>query len=156
DISAFKISYSAPTAEKAQKVTASLASLFIQDSVAGRQRLTQQTTSFLEDQLENARKDLEKQDNLLRDFRNKNVGELPEQNASNAQILAELQEHLRSAREALYQAEKQKLYLGSLLGWSVDPAANPAAESDTNTPGEGDEQIDKMKADLDKLRGTYT
>lgn len=156
DISGFKISYSAPTAEKAQKVTASLASLFIQDSIAGQQRLTQQTTSFLEDQLENARNDLEKQDNLLRDFRNKNVGELPEQNASNAQILAELQEHLRSARDLLYQAEKQKLYLGSLLGWSVDPAANPAAEGDTNAPTDADEQIDKMRADLSKLKGTYT
>src|SRR5262249_10773363 len=59
-------------------------------------------------------------------------------------------------RDALYQAEKQKLYLGSLLGWSVDPTANAAAENDTSTSTEADEQIDKMKADLSRLRGTYT
>lgn len=153
DISAFKIGYSGRTASQAKEVTASLAALFIQDSVAGQQRLAEQATSFLEGQLENAREDLEKQDNLLQDFRNKNIGELPEQNASNVETLAELQQRLRSAREALYEAEKQKTYLGSLLG---DSAANPSAANDSSGSDEENEQIDKMKADLAKLKGTYT
>src|SRR5215472_5794128 len=75
EVSAFKIAYSAPTSELAQKVTARLASLFIQDSLAKQQGLAEQTTSFLEGQLEEARKDLEAQDILLRDFRSKSLGE---------------------------------------------------------------------------------
>lgn len=158
EISAFKIGYSAPAADLAQRVTARLASLFIEDSLARQEGLAEQTTSFLEGQLEEARKDLEKQDGLLRDFRSRNLGELPEQRASNAQVLLELQGSLQSAREGLNRAEKQKLYLGTLLGWSVAPASNTAEPGDvsaiTSTPL--DEQLDKKKSELANLRARYT
>ena len=158
NVSAFKISYSAPSAEKAQKVTADLASLFMRDSLGAHQRQAEQTTSFLESQLEDARKDLEKQGGLLHDFKTRNLGELPEQSASNAQILIGLQAHLQSAKNSLDQAEKQKLYLGSLLGWSVAPNSSSAAVGDTSAlaASSEDEQIERMKADLTSLSGRYT
>jgi polysaccharide chain length determinant protein (PEP-CTERM system associated) len=158
EISAFKIGYSAPAPELAQKVTARLASLFIQDSLARQQRRAEQTTSFLEGQLEEARKDLEAQDGLLRDFRSRSLGELPEQRASNAQVLLELRGSLQSARESLNRAEKQKLYLGTLLGWSVVPPSNTTGAGDVSvTPSTPrDEQLDKMKSDLSDLRARYT
>jgi succinoglycan biosynthesis transport protein ExoP len=158
EISAFKIGYSAPAPELAQKVTARLASLFIQDSLASQQGLAEQTTSFLEGQLEEARKDLEGQDTLLRDFRSRSLGELPEQRASNAQVLSELQGGLLSGKEALNRAERQKLYLGTLLGWSVVPPSNTTSTGDVSVTAStpADEQLDKMKSDLSNLRARYT
>jgi polysaccharide biosynthesis transport protein len=157
EVSAFKIAYSAPTSELAQKVTARLASLFIQDSLARQQGLAEQTTSFLEGQLEEARKDLEAQDILLRDFRSKSLGELPEQRASNAQVLLELQGSLQGAKESLHTAERQKVYLGTLLGWSAAPSNTTGGGDVSITPSTPrDEQLDKMKSDLSDLRARYT
>src|SRR5579864_1384355 len=128
NISAFKIAYSASSPEQAQKITASLASLFMQDSLASQQQLAEQTTSFLESQLQDARKELEKQDNLMHDFKSRN------------------------------QADKQQLYLGSLLGWSVDPKGNATAAGDASVPTSTslDEEIDERKAELADLSAHYT
>ncbi|HLW53531.1 MAG TPA: Wzz/FepE/Etk N-terminal domain-containing protein [Candidatus Angelobacter sp.] len=158
NISAFKIAYSASSPEQAQKITASLASLFMQDSLASQQQLAEQTTSFLESQLQDARKELEKQDNLMHDFKSRNQGDLPEQRATNAQILSGLEERLQSARESLNQADKQQLYLGSLLGWSVDPKGNATAAGDASVPTSTslDEEIDERKAELADLSAHYT
>lgn len=157
EISAFKIAYSGSTPEQAQKVTSRLASLFIQDSIDRQQRLSEDTTSFLATQLEEARNDMEKQEQVLRQFRSKNLGQLPEQQAANVQILAGLQDRLRSATESLHQAEKQKLYLGSLMGSSSTAKANAAAGNATSASSSPlDEQIEKMKADLADLSAKYT
>lgn len=157
EISAFKIIYSGSTPDQAQKVTSRLAFLFIQDSVDRQQRLSEDTTSFLATQLEEARNDMQRQESVLRQFRGKNLGELPEQQAANVQILSGLQDRLRSSTESLHQAEKQKLYLGSLMGWSANGTVNTAA-ADMIPAGASpvDEQIDKMKADLADLSARYT
>lgn len=156
-ISAFKIIYSASSPEQAQKVTSRLASLFIQDSLGSQQRQSEDTTSFLGNQLDEARKDLEKQESLLRDYRSKNLGALPEQMPGNVQILSGLQDRLQSATASLHQAEQQKMYLGSMIG-SGNMIPNTAAGGDApgNTFTPLDEQIDKMKTDLANLSAHYT
>lgn len=157
DIAAFKITYSASSAQQAQKVTSRLASLFIQDSINRQKRLSEETTAFLENQLDDARKNLEKQEGLLRDFRGKNLGELPEQMQSNVQILSGLQDRLQSATVSLHQAEQQRLYLGSLIGWSNKTTTNAAGGDETATVSTPlDEQIDKMKTELASLSTRYT
>jgi protein tyrosine kinase modulator len=157
DIAAFKIIYSASSPQQAQKVTSRLASLFIQDSLSRQKRQSEETTAFLESQLDDARKDLEKQEALLREFRGKNLGELPEQMQSNVQILSGLQDRLQSATVSLHQAEQQKLYLGSLIGWSSKASSNAnGGDEPAGVPTPVDEQIDKMKAELASLSARYT
>jgi polysaccharide chain length determinant protein (PEP-CTERM system associated) len=156
DLSAFKISYSAPAPALAQEVTGQITSLFIGENLHNEQQLTEDTTAFLEDQLKEARQDLESQEKVLGEFRSKHVGELPEQLASNVQILSGLQTRLQSATAALHQAEQQKLYLVSLIGQS--------SSTDQELPDEGvgfattvlDNEIAKMKADLADLSARYT
>jgi polysaccharide chain length determinant protein (PEP-CTERM system associated) len=156
DLSAFKISYSAPTPALAQEVTGEITSLFIGENLHNEQQLTEDTTAFLEDQLKEARQDLEGQEKLLGEYRSKHVGELPEQLTSNVQILSGLQTRLQSATTALHQAEQQKLYLVSLIGQS--------GSTDQEIPDEGggfattvlDNEIAKMKADLADLSARYT
>lgn len=150
DISAFKIIYTGASPKTAQQVTSVLSSLFIEDSLDRQQRLSDDTTSFLSTQLEEARQDMTVQANLLRQFRSANLGELPEQRAANMQILAGLQDRLRSATESLHQAEKQKLYLGSMIGW------NGTGEAPATVSSPLDEQIEKMKVELERLSTQYT
>ncbi len=157
-LSAFKIAYSAPSPVLAQKVVSQLTSGVINDNLRSEQQQSEETTAFLESQLNQARDNLDQQEKMLREFRGKYLGELPEQLPSNVQILSGLQSRLESATESLHQAEQQRLYLASLIGqYSSSQPGSPSAKEDASqgalTPL--DEQIDKMKADLANLSSHY-
>ncbi|HTC93230.1 MAG TPA: XrtA system polysaccharide chain length determinant [Terriglobales bacterium] len=152
DLSAFKISYSAPTPALAQQVTSELTSLFINENLHDRQRFSENTTEFLDNQLGDARRDLAQQEERLRDFKSRNLGELPEQWQSNEQILSTLQTRLQSAEETLDEANQQELYLESLSPHYLGGASeNPEA-----TPASVDEQLDRLNAELADLSTHYT
>ena len=79
-----------------------------------RQQQSQDTTQFLESQLEAARKDLADQDDRIRQFKGQHVGEMPGQLASNLQILQGLQTQLQNGEDALNAARQQHVYLQTL------------------------------------------
>ena len=113
----------------AQQVTGELTSLFIEENLRNRQQQSEDTTAFLQNQLEDARKDLAQQEQRLREFKTKYLGQLPEQLQSNVQILAGLQAQLQAASEARDHAQQQKLYLESLL--QQNRALRSAAAADS-------------------------
>src|SRR5262249_38244101 len=159
ELSAFKVAYSAPKASLAKDVVGQITTLFIEENLQNQQRMSEDTTAFLDNQLSEARKDLEHQEQLLGEFRSKYLGELPEQLSSNVQILSGLQSRLQSATGGLHQAEQQKLYLVSMIGQAKVDRQSPA-EDDSTSRAVGDasldEQISKMKADLADLTARYT
>src|SRR5215467_13102758 len=108
ELSAFKISYSAPSPLLAQQVTNEVSSLFIDENMRSRQRSAEDTTEFLGSQMEDARKTLSQQEERLRDFKFKYLGELPEQMQVNTQLLSGLQTRLQAALDALDSANQQK------------------------------------------------
>ena len=152
ELSAFKISYSASTPTLAQHVTNELSSLFIAENLRNRQQLSENTTQFLENQLEGARKNLADQEERLREFKSKYLGELPEQLQTNIQILSGLQTRLQAATEALDQANQQKIYLESLLNQYRSFRTQFAKEDDSaSNPAALDEQLQKLRAQLADL-----
>ena len=158
ELSAFKISYSASTASLAQQVTNELTSLFIEENLRNRQQLSENTTQFLENQLDEARKNLADQEERLREFKSKYLGELPEQLQTNIQILSGLQTRLQAATDALDQAHQQKLYLESLLNQYKTFRTQFAAKRDDSevSPLTLDEELDKLRAQLADLSARYT
>ena len=115
DVTAFKIEYSAADPHVAQQVTLELTNLFINENSEERQRQSEDTTKFLETQLEAARASLAEQDAKIRVFKGAHVGDLPTQQASNLQILAGMQSQLESEQEALSTARQQQVYLQTLI-----------------------------------------
>lgn len=158
ELSAFKISYSASTASLAQQVTNELTSLFIEENLHNRQQRSENTTQFLENQLDAARKNLADQEERLREFKSKYLGELPEQLQTNIQILSGLQARLQAATEALDQAHQQKLYLESLLNQYKTIRTQLATKRDDSgvSPLTLDEQLDKLRAQLADVSARYT
>ncbi len=147
-ITAFKVSYSAPTPQLAQQVTGALTSFFIEDNLRNRQQLSQDTTEFLENQLQSAREDLLRQEQRLGEFKSRYLGELPEQLQGNVQLLSGLQGRMQSATEALNQAQQQKLYLDSLL--------SQYRSLQGTTADALDQQLEKLKSQLADLNARYT
>ncbi len=115
EFTAFKIRYSAGSPELAQEVNTELTSLFVNENVRAQQQLSEDTTSFLENQLVEARTKMEEQEAKVAAFKTRHLGDLPSQLESNVQILAGIQSQLQNTHQALDSARQQKLYLESLL-----------------------------------------
>jgi succinoglycan biosynthesis transport protein ExoP len=113
-LTAFRISYLAANRHMAQTVTNELVSIFIDQSIRTRTQQSASTTDFLGSQLEQARQDLTTLERRLREYKLRYVGELPEQEKSNLQILLTLQSQLQVSGAALDRAEQQKVYLASM------------------------------------------
>jgi polysaccharide chain length determinant protein (PEP-CTERM system associated) len=155
ELTAFKISYSAPNAKLAQEVTSELTSLFIDENLRAREQQSESTTSFLQNQLANARKDLDEQEAKLKEYKTQYLGQLPEQLQSNVQILSGLQAQLQSAAQSLDQAKQQKIYLDSLDSHYQSLSSDVGA-----TDGKGvlsnEDELRKLKNQLADYRARYT
>ena len=150
-LSAFKVAYSAAKPRLARDVTQELTSLFINENLENREQMSEDTTSFLQSQLDEARQSLTEQEEKLRLFRTQHAGELPEQLQSNLQILGGLQIQLQAANDALGQTEQRNLYLRSLLRQYQTTEAPPAT-----TEGEQAEALQTTQAKLASLRAQLT
>ena len=119
DFQAFKITYSGKDARLVAQVTNELASLFIEENLKAREQQATGTTEFLENQLQESRKDLEGQEAKLKQYRMMHIGEMPEQQSADLSILGQLQSQLQLESEALSRAEQSKLYLQSMMSQSA-------------------------------------
>jgi len=157
-LSAFNIYYDNRDPKLAQATTKELANLFITENVAQRQKRSENTTSFLEDQLEQARQNLAQQEAKMREFKDRHIGELPTQTQSNLQILAGLQNQAQAAGDSLNRAKQQNTYLESLLNQyrTLERTAAPTGEGGSSELALIDKQLDQLRAQLTDLMAHYT
>src|SRR5580704_16617698 len=156
-ITSFNIFYSARDPHVAQQVTGELSNLFISENLERRQQKSEDTTKFLEQQLETARQNLAEQEEKVRLYKDQHLGELPSQLTSNVQILSGLQSQLQSEEDGLNADRQQNAYLQSMLEQSRGLQA-------TSRSGDGtpvgipalDQELDKLKAQLADLSSHYT
>ncbi len=153
-LSAFKISYSAPSAALAQKINAELTSLFVDQNIQEQSQRSENTTEFLSSELESARAGLAQQEAKVKQFKMGNLGRLPSQTDGNVRILSGLQERQHNLSQALNRAKEQKLYLESLLTQyrSVKAQGNHGV---TDVPGI-EVQLAKLKQELNADQTKYT
>lgn len=157
-LTAFTLSASAANPRLAQQVVVQLTSFLIEDSLQRQQQLSETTTDFLQDQLKQAAKNLTDQEQQLKDFRSRALGELPEQLQSNMQILAGLQSHLQASDDALNRAEQQKVYLTSMLGQyqAAGVRGGETGGSSSAIPLTLDLQLKKLRDQLAETSARYT
>ncbi|MFZ0761612.1 MAG: Wzz/FepE/Etk N-terminal domain-containing protein [Candidatus Sulfotelmatobacter sp.] len=158
-ITAFNVSYSAPDPRLAQRVTSELTNLFINENLEVRQQQSEDTTKFLENQMESARSSLADQEEKIRQFKSQHVGEMPAQLASNLQILSGLQSQMQNEEDALNTARQQHVYLQTLAD-QYRALQRTSAKSSDGTTMVGlpalDQELDKLRAQLADLRSRYT
>jgi polysaccharide chain length determinant protein (PEP-CTERM system associated) len=111
---AFRIRYSYSDPKTAQRLTNEFTSMFIEENLQARTQQSMGTTIFFEAELEQAKKDLEEQEERVRVYKLRYIGELPEQLGSNLQMLAIEESQLHASNSALDRAEQQRVYLESL------------------------------------------
>ena len=156
-LSAFNIYYANRDPKMAQAATAELANLFITENLEQRQERSENTTKFLEDQLEQARAKLEAQEAKMRVFKDEHLGELPTQTQSNLQILTGLQNEVQSNEDSLNRAKQQNTYLESLISQykAMDRGTKPGTVGPAGL-AEIDKELDQLKAQMTDLTSHYT
>jgi len=156
-ITAFNIYYSSRDPHVAQHVTSELTNFFISENLELRQQKSEDTTKFLESQLETARQALAEQEEKVRVFKSQHLGELPTQLSSNLQILSGLQSQLQNEEDALNTAKQQNVYLQSMLDQS---RSSPRVVKSTDGAPVGvpglEQELDRLKAQLADLSSHYT
>jgi succinoglycan biosynthesis transport protein ExoP len=156
-VSAFNVFYLSHDPHTAQQVTSELTNLFISENLEVRQQQSEDTTKFLEAQLETARKTLSDQEEKIRQFKGQHVGQLPAQVGSNLQILAGIQSQLQAEEDALNTAKQQRVYLETLI--NQNPAALGSTKSESGSPtglAALDAELTKLRAQLADLTSHYT
>jgi polysaccharide chain length determinant protein (PEP-CTERM system associated) len=156
-LSAFNIYYVSRDPKMAQQATSELANLFITENLEQRQKRSENTTNFLEDQLEQARAKLAEQEAKVRVFKDQHLGELPTQTQTNLQILTGLQSQVQVNQDSLNRAKQQNTYLESLINQyrAQDRGSKPGGGGQAGL-AEIDKELDQLKAQLADLTSHYT
>lgn len=111
----FYISYQASEARTAQLVCSEITSLFVSENLSDRTASAEGTTSFLQAQLADAKRNLDDQDSKLARFQEENSGRLPGQEGANMNMLTTLNTQLDAATQALARLEQDKSYEEAML-----------------------------------------
>ena len=156
-ITAFNVYYSARDPHLAQKVTSELTNLFINENVEVRQQQSEDTTQFLETQLETARNALSEQEERIRQFKGQHVGEMPAQQTSNLAILSGLQSQLQNAEDALNTAKQQRIYLQTLIDQyrTMQGTVSTGGDTPQSLPAI-DKELERLKTQLAEMSARYT
>lgn len=146
-LTAFRISYEAPSAATAQRVVNELTTLFIDGSLQAQADQSQGTTSFLQDQLQQAAAAMAQRQQVLHQFQQRYLDQLPEQGQAQTQLLVSLRTAYSADASGLEAARQQQAYLQSLR------AGLARAGGDTQSP---QAHLQRLEARLAELEAGHT
>src|SRR5258708_420554 len=114
-VPAFSVSFSYENRYQAQKVVSDLVSKFIDESIRNRSTATFATTTFMKDQLEQAKKELDDIEIKLQQFQTENNGRLPDQMDANMRQLQTLQSQVSYLSSQISRANQDRLQMTSTI-----------------------------------------
>jgi polysaccharide chain length determinant protein (PEP-CTERM system associated) len=111
----FFISFKAGEAHTAQQVCTEITSLFVSENLHAREQSAEGTTEFLKQQLADAKRSLDEQDEKLANFQRTYAGKLPGEENGNMGMLTSLNTQLEAATQAIARMEQDKTYGETML-----------------------------------------
>ncbi len=128
----FVLSYTHEDRQMAMLTTSKLASYFIDENLRLREQQAVGTSDFLESQLQEMKAKLESQEGIVKQYRTKYMGQLPQQLEANIAALNRWQDQFRSVSDTLRSAEDRKLFYESQLN-SLGAPQRPSPRSIVTT-----------------------
>jgi polysaccharide chain length determinant protein (PEP-CTERM system associated) len=163
----FTVSFIYSDRRLAQKICSELIDRFTKQSIESRLNSSRQTTLFLSDQYEAAKRELDDIDARIAVFRSKYFGELPEQEQMVMSRLSTMEASLQATAGQLSRAQQDRIQLETQLRALRDEAAalahqpaagETAAIAAQNNPkiAELQREIERAKNSLRIMRESYT
>jgi polysaccharide chain length determinant protein (PEP-CTERM system associated) len=150
----FYVSVSFDNPQTAQQICTEITSMFMQQNSREREQQAVQTTSFLNAQLEEAKRKLDDQDKKLAAFKRQFLGSLPEEGQTNLNLLTGMNSQLEANVQALSRAQQDKTFNESLLS-QQDATATVPSEGQ-NSPETPERQLTALENQLAGLEAHYT
>ncbi len=146
---AFSIEFEHPDPKMAMLVADRLTTVFMEEVVGSRERQVSTAYQFIDEQLQQARSELEKKEEALRAFKERHMGSLPEQVDSNLSTLQRLQVEHQTVSESLRKATDTLVLLESALsatsrGVAIGPDGHPV------------DSLSVLRSQLTQLLARYT
>jgi succinoglycan biosynthesis transport protein ExoP len=145
---AFLVAFVHRNPAKAAQVANRIAALFIEQTEGERARQAVEGFEFIDSQLVAARKELDVKEEAVREFKERNLGTLPEQTASNLATLQRLQLEQQSVAESLNAAQSRMAVLRQAL--QQEQRGTPSGANASSS------EIAQVRSQLSALRTRYT
>jgi polysaccharide chain length determinant protein (PEP-CTERM system associated) len=138
----------------AQHICEEITSMLINQNAQEREQQARRTTSFLSDQLLEAKRKLDEQDAKLASFKQQYLGSLPEEEQTNLSLLTGMNAQLEANVQALSRAQQDKAFSESLL--SQQESNSNLAQGGQKSAETAEVQLSAMQDQLASLRARYT
>ena len=150
NIQAFTIAYEGNEPLTVMKVTNKLAALFIEENLKVREQLVEGTTEFLEQELQGGKEKLDLQEKQISEYKNKYMGQLPQQIEANLRTLDRLQFDLQNVTETMRMAEEKREIMRDALNDPTGAVATPGAPASSLSV-----HLQQLRARLMQLQSEY-
>jgi protein tyrosine kinase modulator len=166
--SAFQISFEGRDPQTVMTVTNKLASMFIEENLKSRESRVEGTAQFISRELRTVESSLRKKEDMVRRYKESNMGHLPQQLEANLRTLDRLQEQFRTTSDDLRAAEDRIVFLQSQIEQTTDQLPEGRRPLTTlssrrglaqREPGLEDPsaaQLNALKRDLANAESKYT
>lgn len=141
---AFSISYEGKDPVKVQKVVTRMTSMFLEEDLQVRERQAKDTSSFLEDEKNKVKKQLDATEAVISAFKEKNIDKLPELFQANLQGLHNIENDIERINERIRSLKERSEYLETQL------------VSIPKIVDENERRLDELKLQLTHLLSNFT
>jgi polysaccharide chain length determinant protein (PEP-CTERM system associated) len=155
---AFAVSFSYDNRLTAQRVVQDLVSRFIDENIRNRSNATFQTTQFMKDEMDDAKKQLDAAEDKLAAYRMQNNGRLPDQVDSGMRQLAALQTQAGYLTARISAVNQEKLQMESNVRIFKDQLANLSKDASQlqNSPDHKSPELLDAEHDLNASQDQLT
>jgi len=164
----FSISFEGRDPRTVMMVTNKLASMFIEENLKSRESRVEGTAEFISRELKTVESNLKKKDDAVRRYKEKNMGQLPQQLEANLRILERLEQEFKTTSENLRAAEDRIVLFQNQIEQVMDrqsetgsSSAALSARRSLTQREQGPEnplvaQLNALKRDLANAESKYT
>lgn len=149
----FSVNVTFSDPQMAQQICTEVTSMFMEQDARDINEKAKTTTSFIDQQLAEAKSKLDEQDGKLAEFKRQHIGSLPEEDQRNLGLLGSLNGELDSTNQAMTRTQQDKGFNETLL--SQQEASWKASQKGEN-PESLEDQLRARQEQLTVLRARYT
>ena len=151
---AFNLSYDGNNPTAVYKVASKLTSLFLEEDLKTREKLSSTTTDFLGEELKNLEKKIQQQESAISQFKKAHIGELPENRNSNLQAVDRYERDLDRINSSIRDLREKKVFLEGQIA-SIDPL-RPVITKEGKISQNPTERLKALRLQLTTLRSTLS
>jgi len=146
---AFTLSFEHEDPRMAMLTASRLASLFIDENLKAREQQAVGTSEFLASQLKETKERLERQEERVKQYKLRYMGELPEELQANLSLLARHQEQVRVLSDGIRSAEDRRVFLEAQVSSLEKSLRSSVTDNGVAIPVDaGDDPAYALKVDL--------